>query len=144
MVIQCNYFRWGFFVYKGSVGWLALVREQQKQSGFTREDDVEDDHSTGRAITAQTRVFEQGRGVGSNRLCSQPSNHQIRWGNESGLTSKQPNKNLDISKKHNLEKRNAGFNKGKKKHILLLSSVIHYNKASISYPGCSWKSFKIL
>lgn len=100
-----------------------------------REDDVEDDHSTGRAITALTRVFEQGRGVGNNRLCSQPSNHQIRLGNESGLTSRQPNKYLDFSKRHNLEKRNAGFSKGKKKRVLLLSSVIHYNKASISYSG---------
>lgn len=100
-------------------------------------DDAEDAPSTGKAISALTRVLEQGRGVGNNKRCSQLSNHQIRRGNESGLTSKQPNKNLDFAKEYNLEKINAGFNKGKKKHVLLLSSVISYNKASISYPGYS-------
>lgn len=102
-----------------------------------REDNVEGHQSTGRTVTALTKVFEQGVGLSNNTLCLQPSNHEIKQGNESSLTFKQPNQILGFSKKHNLEKINLGINKEKKKNVLLLNSVMHYNKASISYPGYS-------
>lgn len=103
-MIQCNCFRWGFFfsVYIRGVRWLVLFGKQQKHGSYVREDDVEDEQSASKAITALIIVSEQGRGVGNDSLCLQPRSHQVWQWMSQGETMKEPKKNLSFSKSHNL------------------------------------------
>lgn len=80
-MIQWNCFRFfGFFKYRRGVRWLVLFGKQQKYGSSVREDDVEDDHSTSKAITVLRNRSEQGSGVGNKS--SVVAMNATRWDNE--------------------------------------------------------------